>query len=657
MSEMQATKLNKSQGASMLKAMQMALKPSEKLLEKQKVLLTHLTRNSYKTAEDKLESRKAEKLKNEEEKKQTGFLAGLFGKSDKKEKSGGIWGFLKNNWGKIAILIGLLLTPIKTLVDGFTWAKNYFKEETWKQIGLDIAEAFAIYIAGKKFLTKVAPAFGNILLEALKVKLIKDAVTKSVLKNLPTAPLPGSASRIHATGSRKAEKLARMRATTKPPGPKPPGPKLPGSPSMFGKMGQMARLTGGLVGKVALPAGVAFALFDSKDTFSKEGFQKGMAHAVESFTIGLVPREASEKVFKTVEDGVKEAATSVTKGFVSASNEITDGWKDLKNFDYSTLLDPIKKQIADKKKAAEELTKIPPTSTSLDLSDEAQKGRLRDKIAQAQKDMIAAKGSKAKAKAGQKLMDLKAELASYGVGPIPKTGTRLKATKMSGTSKSGIQQLKDDEGFRSEVYDDTEGIKTIGYGFNLEREGTQKALDSAGIKKSVADLKSGKVNLTEKEAERLMMGEYPYFREAAKRYLGEDKWPPFPESKKDALTNMAYNLGEKSLNKFVNLRTALRNGDFELAGQEVLRSKYATQVGDRAQRISGALSAVVPPMEKSNAFNAQQNMNNELKGSGNGSTVIIDKSSKQVNNNSSGSSMIKGFETDVVGKDITAKTR
>lgn len=648
---MQATKLNKSQGANMLKAMQMALKPSEKLLEKQKVLLTHLTRNSYKTAEEKLESRKAEKLKNEEEKKQTGFLAQLLGQSDKKGKSGGIWGFLKNNWGKIAILLGLLLTPIKTLVDGFTWAKDYFQEKTWKEIGTDIAKTIFLYFAGKRIAMLGAGLAAGFLTDKLKNIFKPTSRISPVSRTTP-------ASRIHPPGSPKAEKLARMRGTTKTLGPKLPGPKIPASPSMLGKTGQMVKLTGGLVGKVALPAGVAFALFDSKDTFSKEGFQKGMAHAVESFTIGLVPKEASEKVFKTVEDGVKEAATSVTKGFVSASNEITDGWKDLKNFDYSTLLDPIKKQIADKKKAAEELTKIPPTSSSLDFSDEAQKGRLREKIAQAQKDMIAAKGSKAKAKAGQRLADLKAELANYGVGPIPKTGTRLKATKIGGTSKSALQQLKEDEGFRSKVYDDTEGIKTIGYGFNLERAGTQEALDAAGIKKSVADLKSGKVNLTEQEAERLMMGEYPYFREAAKRYLGEDKWPPFPEPKKDALTNMAYNLGEKKLNTFTNLREALRNEDYELAGQEVLRSKYATQVGARAQRISGALSATVSPMEKSNAFNAQQNMNNELKmNQAGGNTIMIDKSTKQVNNSNSGSPMIKGLETDVVGKDITGKTR
>ena len=336
--------INKSLGSSMFKAMKKALQPTESLL-------AAIVSTNQISAEQRIEATRAEKEKKKEEKKQTGFLEGLFQQGKKTKEQGGFWNFLKNNWGKILIALGLLMTPLKTLVDGFTWAKDYFQTHTWKEIGTDIAKTIFLYFAGKRIAMLGAGLAAGFLTDKLK------NLFNFKPSNLPASSGVPAGSRIHKPGSPKAEKLARMRGTTKTPS-KIPGPKLPGSPSMFGKMGQMVKLTGGLVGKVALPAGVAFALFDSKDTFSKEGFQKGMAHAVESFTIGLVPREASEKVFKTVEDGVKEAATNVTKGFISASNEITDGWKDLKNFDYSTLLDPIKKQIADKKKAAEEKAKL-----------------------------------------------------------------------------------------------------------------------------------------------------------------------------------------------------------------------------------------------------------------------------------------------------------
>ncbi|MBT6880983.1 MAG: hypothetical protein HOA34_01100, partial [Flavobacterium sp.] len=488
---MQATKLNKSHGASMFKAMSMALKPTEKLLQRQRILLTHLTRNSYKSAEDKLESGKAEKIKAAEEKKQTGFLYQLLEKNKVLENAGkNTMKFMGDHW-KALIGLGLFLLPksfwtglydminkvileVPNIIDSIK--DGTFLEKYGKGIGETIGEALATYIAGAAFLKIVAPALGSIIVEALKYKLLKTSLTNTIRNSLPVNTGGGGGTRNLQSQQvgQKRKNLERMRggldrqaALDRVRG-KPP--KIPNSPSGFGKFGRLARLTGGAIGKIALPAGVAFALFDSQETFSEQGFQKGMAHAVESFTMGLLPREASEKVFKTVEDGVKKSATAVTKGFIAAADEISDGWSKLKNYDYNTLLDPIKKQIEDKKKKEDEKTKIPKTSSSLDLSDDAQKGRLKDKVAKAHQEMIAAKGSKEKAAAGKKWMAAKAELANYGK-LVKKTGTRTKAPKFvggTGTSKSGIQQLKDDEGFRSEVYDDTEGIKTIGFGFNLE---------------------------------------------------------------------------------------------------------------------------------------------------------------------------------------------
>ena len=102
MSDMETTKKEKSMGPAFLKAMSTALRPTEKSLDKQKVLLTHIARNSYaakKNAEERLEEGKAEKVTADNEKKQTSFLEGIFGeaKKDKKERKG-IFGFLMDNW-------------------------------------------------------------------------------------------------------------------------------------------------------------------------------------------------------------------------------------------------------------------------------------------------------------------------------------------------------------------------------------------------------------------------------------------------------------------------------------------------------------------------------------------------------------------------------
>lgn len=641
---MKATKLGRSQGGTMLKAMSMALKPSEELLEKQKVLLTHLTRNSYKSAEEKLESGKAEKLKAVEEKKQSGFLYQLVIKNKILEKTGkntmewmgkkwklllglGLFLLPKSFWTGLKDLINKVILEVPNIIDSIK--DGTFLEKYGKGIGETIGGGLALYIAGSAFKAIVLPALGTIFSTAISSIILKKTIKDAITKNLP-------AGVSKATPKITASPTSTMSTTPV---------------SKASKVGKGMRLLPMLsaAGKIAGYAWAAYSLIDGIQTgLKEESFSAGFGQFWQTMWGGILGDKTQvQNLLNGVGDTILKASSAITKTFVKLAT--MDYKKKAKE-----LWAPVQKQLDEKQKKKDERTKIPSTSTSLDLSDDAQKGRLKDKVAKAQKKYNA---SPASLKALQELQKAQAELKNYGVGSIPKTGTRTKAPKfVGGTSKSGIQQLKDDEGFRPKVYDDTEGIKTIGFGFNLEREGTQKALDSAGIKKSVADLKSGKVNLTEKEAERLMMGEYPYFRQAAKRYLGEDKWPPFPESKKDALTNMAYNLGEKSLNTFTNLREALRNEDYELAGQEVLKSKYATQVGDRAHRISGALSASVPPMDKSNAFNAQQNMNNELKGSGNGGsqTIVIDKSQNNTTGSNTTTMAVSPSATD--GKQILNKT-
>ena len=665
---MKATKLGRSQGGTMLKAMSMALKPSEELLEKQKVLLTHLTRNSYKTAEEKLESGKAETVKAEEEHKQTGFLEQLLGKSDKKEKSGGSWGFLKVNWGQIAIGIGLLLTPIKHLVAGFEWMKDYWETHTMAQMGADLAKAFVLAMglkigAGILFKELSGVILKSLLPTGVKIAgLTAGALGRALLSEMPIVAFVAGIGKSIWDGV-EGWNFAKEWG-------------VDGIDGAIGGFigGTNKGLTGALTNaltKGGIGIGVGFAVGGPIGAIV--GGIVGAAFGAITGWFG------GERIAKWVNESRKEISKA-WDNTTSILNDVMDKFKNWGNGIADDIISLVRKipGFKDFGQTSEERRRAAVGGDMSNLSVEKQNAiqkeehkkedkKLRGGAAsavakgdlkgiQSEIDAIDIKWSyENNEQEASKLMKRKAKLMKDKMA-ILNAQENKKATKMGGTSKSGIQQLKDDEGYRSKVYDDTEGIKTIGYGFNLERAGTQEALDSAGIKKSVADLKSGKVNLTEKEAERLMMGEYPYFREAAKRYLGEDKWPPFPESKKDALTNMAYNLGEKSLNTFTNLREALRNDDYELAGQEVLKSKYATQVGDRAHRISGALSASVPPMDKSNAFTAQQNMNNELKGSGTGGpkAIVIDKSQNNTSGGNTTTMAVSPSATD--GKQILNKT-
>jgi len=49
---------------------------------------------------------------------------------------------------------------------------------------------------------------------------------------------------------------------------------------------------------------------------------------------------------------------------------------------------------------------------------------------------------------------------------------------------------------------------------------------------------------------------------------------------------MAFNLGEGKLRKFKKMFAAIGRQDFDLASQEILKSKYAKQVGARANELA-----------------------------------------------------------------------
>ena len=62
-------------------------------------------------------------------------------------------------------------------------------------------------------------------------------------------------------------------------------------------------------------------------------------------------------------------------------------------------------------------------------------------------------------------------------------------------------------------------------------------------------------------------------------------WNELDETRQRVLANMCFNLGCPRLKNFKNFLAALEAGDFETAGEEMMDSKWATQVGNRAVRL------------------------------------------------------------------------
>jgi lysozyme len=125
-------------------------------------------------------------------------------------------------------------------------------------------------------------------------------------------------------------------------------------------------------------------------------------------------------------------------------------------------------------------------------------------------------------------------------------------------------QLKVDEGVKRFPYRDTVGKLTIGCGRNLED-----------------------VGLSDEEINFLLTQDL-YRADMTARTL----FPGFErlsDARKAVLVNMAFNLGQTRLAGFHRLREAVKEQDWEQAAKEMIDSRWASQVGNRAVRLANQM--------------------------------------------------------------------
>ena len=120
------------------------------------------------------------------------------------------------------------------------------------------------------------------------------------------------------------------------------------------------------------------------------------------------------------------------------------------------------------------------------------------------------------------------------------------------------------EGLRLKPYRDAESKLTIGVGRNLDDEGITRAEALMLLDNDIATVR------------RDVTRAFPWF-------------PGLDPVRKDVVLTMVFNLGLPRFRRFEKTIAAIRAGDWESAAREMLKSRWANQVGKRALELAAMM--------------------------------------------------------------------
>ena len=147
-----------------------------------------------------------------------------------------------------------------------------------------------------------------------------------------------------------------------------------------------------------------------------------------------------------------------------------------------------------------------------------------------------------------------------------------------------IDQLILHEGMVLKVYQDHLGIDTIGVGRNLEDRGITDG-ELAFMNMLRAEIYEQ--GITEAHARFLLSNDIDIVEEELRN--AHECIERLDDVRIRILLDMAFNMGVPRLCKFKNMWAGIHDGDYIRASAEMLDSRWATQVGQRATRLSEAM--------------------------------------------------------------------
>ena len=128
------------------------------------------------------------------------------------------------------------------------------------------------------------------------------------------------------------------------------------------------------------------------------------------------------------------------------------------------------------------------------------------------------------------------------------------------------------EGYRDQVYEDSLGKPTVGYGTH------------------VPGMQIGSTPYTQAENRANMQNDVANARRAAEAYVGPEVWATLDRRQQGALTSQAYQLGAAGQAEFVDMQAALQAGDPAAVRAAAEDSLWASQTPTRVEDLTSAFA-------------------------------------------------------------------
>ena len=142
-------------------------------------------------------------------------------------------------------------------------------------------------------------------------------------------------------------------------------------------------------------------------------------------------------------------------------------------------------------------------------------------------------------------------------------------------------QLIKHEGKRTKVYKDTEGIPTIGVGFNLKRADAKQLIES--LKLNFEDVLAGKTELSDQHIAELLKHDIEAAIADCRSVV--KTFDSLSDVRKRVLVDMMFNLGKSRFSEFKKMLAAVEGSNFDEAAKQMKNSKWCGQVRVRCDTL------------------------------------------------------------------------